>query len=141
LTKRMSCLQKENNRRILIVDDEIDVLDFLTIYLQSQGWEVTAISQVEDAFDELDKNAFFLILTDIAMPAMDGYEFISKVNEKKYLSQIALMTGFGYNPEHTLVKIQKTVKYPCLFKPFNRNKLSETVQKAYEMYHADLPTN
>ncbi len=130
---------KQKNRHILIVDDEVDVLDFLKIYLESLGWEVTTVSTTEQAFTELDKQPYFLVLTDIAMPEMDGYEFISKIKEKNYPSQMALMTGFGYNPKHTLVKIYKTIRYPCLFKPFNRAKVAEAVQNAYSTYHEDIP--
>ncbi|MFP4162999.1 MAG: response regulator [Chitinispirillaceae bacterium] len=123
---------------MLIVDDEVDVLDFLKIYLESLGWEVTTVDSTTKAFEELDKRPFFLVLTDIAMPDMDGYEFISKIKEKPYHSQMALMTGFGYNPKHTLVKIYKTIRYPCLFKPFNRAKVAEAVQNAYNVYHEDI---
>jgi DNA-binding NtrC family response regulator len=136
----MSSAIKEKNRRILVVDDELDVLDFLKIYLESQGWEVTTISSTNEAFTELESKAYFLVLTDIAMPEMDGYEFISKIKEKNIPAQMALMTGFGYNPKHTLVKIYKTIRYPCLFKPFNRAKVTEAVQNAYNMYHAELET-
>lgn len=136
----MSSSIKEKNSRILVVDDEIDVLDFLKILLESQGWEVTTISSTEEAFKELETRSYFLVLTDIAMPEMDGYEFISKVKEKQIPSQMALMTGFGYNPKHTLVKIYKTIRYPCLFKPFNRVKVTETVQNAWNSYHEDLIT-
>jgi DNA-binding NtrC family response regulator len=134
----MSSLQKKRNRRVLIVDDEADVLEFLTIYLESQSWEVTAVDSPEKALEELHAHAYFLTITDIAMPSMDGYEFISHIHQSHYTCQIALMTGFGYNPKHTLVKINKSMKYPCLFKPFNRSKVSETVQAAYEDYHRDL---
>jgi len=136
----MSSAIKEKNRRILVVDDEVDVLDFLKIYLESQGWEVTTISSTNEAFIELESKAYFLVLTDIAMPEMDGYEFISKIKEKNIPAQMALMTGFGYNPKHTLVKIYKTIRYPCLFKPFNRAKVTEAVQNAHNMYHAELNT-
>jgi DNA-binding NtrC family response regulator len=134
----MSSAIKEKNKRILAVDDEEDVLEFLKIYLESLGWEVTTISSTTDAFKELEEKAYFLVLTDIAMPDMDGYEFISKIKEKSIPSQMALMTGFGYNPKHTLVKIYKTIRYPCLFKPFNRAKVAETVQNAWNLYHQDL---
>jgi len=134
----MSYLQKEINKRILIVDDEVDVLDFLKIYLESLGWEITIVSSTDEAFVVLADTAFFLILTDIAMPEMDGYEFINQIKDRAIPSQLALMTGFGYNPKHTLVKIYKTNRYPCLFKPFNRNKVSEAVQSAYALYHEDL---
>ena len=134
----MSSSIKEKNNRILVVDDEVDVLDFLKIYLESLGWEVTTVSTTDDAFKELDKQAFFLVLTDIAMPEMDGYEFISKIKDKQIPSEMALMTGFGYNPKHTLVKIYKTIRYPCLFKPFNRAKVAKAVQNAWNSYHEDL---
>ncbi len=137
----MSYFQKKANRKILVVDDEIDVLDFLKIYLESLGWEVTIASTTSAAFKLLGEQQFFLVLTDIAMPEMDGYEFISKINEQGIPSQLALMTGFGYNPRHTLVKIYKTNRYPCLFKPFNRAKVAETVQQAWTEYHSDIPSH
>jgi DNA-binding NtrC family response regulator len=137
----MSSAIKEKNKRILAVDDEEDVLEFLKIYLESLGWEVTTVSSTAEAFKELDEKSYFLVLTDIAMPDMDGYEFISKIKEKNIPSQMALMTGFGYNPKHTLVKIYKTIRYPCLFKPFNRAKVAETVQNAWDQYHQDLESN
>lgn len=138
MIKHMSSSIKQKNRRILVVDDEVDVLEFLNIYLESLGWEVTTVSSTTDAFKELELRPYFLVLTDIAMPEMDGYEFISKVIERNIPSQMALMTGFGYNPKHTLVKIYKTIRYPCLFKPFNRVKVAEAVQTAWDTYHGDL---
>ncbi len=137
----MSSLPKTPNRRILIVDDEDDVLDFLRIYLESLGWNITIASSSTEAFALLETSACFLVLTDIAMPEMDGYEFISKLKEADVHSQVVLMTGFGYNPKHTLVKIYKTIKCPCLFKPFNRVKLAETVQQMYDEYHRDFAPN
>ena len=133
--------QKEPNKRILIVDDEADVLDFLKIYLGSLGWDVTLASSTAEAFALLETTSFFLVITDIAMPEMDGYEFIGNLKTMGVPSQILLMTGFGYNPKHTLVKIYKTTRYPCLFKPFNRAKLSEAVRDAYNLYHKDTAQN
>jgi two-component system, sensor histidine kinase SagS len=132
----MNSLEKEKNHRILVVDDESDVLEFLTLYLESLGWEVTAVASAGQGLKELDERAFFLVLTDIAMPDMDGYEFVSLIKQKKIASQVALMTGFGYNPRHTLIKLNKPMRYPCLFKPFDRLKVSDTVLKAWQEYNA-----
>lgn len=136
----MNSSKKTKNRNILIIDDEPDVCDLLRIYLESQDWLVTTVDSPCGAFKLLEKQSFFLILTDIAMPEMDGYEFIKKIREKRVPSQIALMTGFGYNPKHTLVKINKKCKYPIFFKPFEFKKprLKDTVQKAWETYHKDM---
>ncbi len=83
----------------------------------------------------LTTGVFFLVLTDIAMPDMDGYEFMCYLQEKRIASQVVLMTGFGYNPHHTLVKINKSLRYPCLFKPFDRVKVAESVLCAWNEYN------
>jgi DNA-binding NtrC family response regulator len=134
----MACARKEANRRILIIDDEVDVLEFLKIYLESLGWTVTAVTTPDEAFGALARHPFFLILSDIAMPGIDGYELMHEVVERKIPSQLAFMTGFGYDPNHTLVRIRKDAHYPCLFKPFDRRKVAETVQRAWEAYSVDL---
>ena len=131
----MNCSGKENNNRILVVDDEEDVLEFLSIFLASLGWEVVAAPSPLAALEELGRRAFFLVLTDIAMPEIDGYEFVNMVRERSIRSEIALMTGFGYNPRHTLVKIRKSMHPFFFFKPFNRIKVAEGVQRAWAAYH------
>ena len=68
----MSSAIKEKNNRILAVDDEEDVLEFLKIYLESLGWEVTTVSSTTEAFKVLEERPYFLVITDIAMPDMDG---------------------------------------------------------------------
>jgi two-component system, sensor histidine kinase SagS len=131
----MSLSERERNRRILVVDDEADVLEFLRMYLESLGWEVVTAHSVGDAQRELSSRAFFLVLTDIAMPDMDGYEFMCYITEQRILSQVVLMTGFGYNPKHTLIKINKALRCPCLFKPFDRVKVAETILQSWHAYH------
>jgi DNA-binding NtrC family response regulator len=131
----MSLSEKEKNHKILVVDDEADVLEFLRMFLDSLGWEVTTASSVAEARAELDRGRFFLVLTDIAMPDMDGYEFMCYMQEKRVDAQVVLMTGFGYNPHHTLVKINKALRYPCLFKPFDRTKVAESILLAWTEYH------
>jgi DNA-binding NtrC family response regulator len=133
----MTFSAKEKNHRILVVDDELDVLDFLKMYLESLGWTVTTAPSVADALQEIDKEKFFLIFSDIAMPDMDGYEFVTAIKKKGIASKIALMTGFGYNPNHTLIKINKDVKHPVLFKPFDRAKVADTVLKAWQQYNTE----
>jgi DNA-binding NtrC family response regulator len=135
----MSLSEKENNRRILVVDDEADVLEFLRMYLESLGWEVTTAPSAAEAVRELERQPYFCVLTDIAMPDMDGYEFMCLIIEKHIASQVVLMTGFGYNPDHTLVKINKTLRYPCLFKPFDRAKVAETVLQAWHAFNGLAP--
>jgi len=137
----MSSLAKEN-RKILLVDDEEDILELLAAYLRSKGWEVSVAASPHKALKTLSSEEFFLIITDIAMPEMDGYELITSIRSMKCRSKIALMTGFGYNPKHTLVKINRKEKLPVFFKPFEfkNNNLSEAVEKLNSEYLLEVKT-
>jgi DNA-binding NtrC family response regulator len=131
----MNSSGKESNRRILVVDDEADVLEFLRMDLEALGWEVATVPSAAEAVRELESRAYFCVLSDIAMPDMDGYEFMNLLQEKQIPSEILLMTGFGYNPDHTLVKVNRDLRYPCLFKPFDRARLAVTVREAWKAYN------
>lgn len=134
----MNSSRKISNNRILVVDDEEDVLDFLGIFLGSLGWSVTSVSSSLRALEEVGRREYFLVITDIAMPDMDGYEFVTTLRRREAACRVALMTGFGYNPKHTLVKINRSMRCPFYFKPFDRTKLAEGVQQSWIDYHREL---
>ncbi|MBD3343827.1 MAG: response regulator [Chitinivibrionales bacterium] len=131
----MNFSSKKISNTILVVDDEEDVLDFLAIFLHSLGWDIAPSSSVSHAIELLEEQPFFLILTDIAMPEMDGYEFLAALRNKQVNSEVALMTGFGYNPKHTLIKIKRISKCAIFFKPFDKYKLAEGIQHSWLEYH------
>lgn len=68
-----------NNLRILLVDDEPDVLDFLTFNLQKEGYEVFTASNGREAVQMTKKVAPNLILLDVMMPDMDGIEACKEI--------------------------------------------------------------
>ena len=72
------------------------------------------------------------------MPDMDGYEIVDRISKAKPRMRLAVMTGFGYNPKHTLVKIKEDHDCPCVFKPFNRAKVLEMVEKAFQQYNGNV---
>ena len=65
--------------RVLVVDDHRDTLDTLAITLQSQGAEVKAASMARDAFEMLREFRPHVLVSDLAMPALDGYALIEKI--------------------------------------------------------------
>jgi CheY-like chemotaxis protein len=67
--------------RILIIDDENDTLDLVTMELTQHGAHATAASSATEALELLGKAEFDLLISDIAMPDMDGYELIRKVRQ------------------------------------------------------------
>ena len=66
---------------ILIVDDEPDALDVITVELVQYGANVTGVSNAEEALKLLEQRSFDLLVSDIGLPKMDGYELIRRVRK------------------------------------------------------------
>ena len=71
-----------DNVRILVVEDELDALDLLTIDLTAHGAKVRGASSAGEALDLLSSDKFDLLISDIGMADTDGYNFIKQVREK-----------------------------------------------------------
>jgi CheY-like chemotaxis protein len=70
-----------------------------------------------------------LVLTDIAMPDMDGYELFWRVKDYDDKIPVIMMTGFGYDPNHVLVRAKVDGLKDVLFKPFDVEKLVELIDQ------------
>jgi len=68
---------------ILIVDDETDALDLITVELAQHGAKVTAVTNAEDALKALDQGNFDLLISDISMPKIDGYDLIRQIRKNE----------------------------------------------------------
>jgi|GEM_PF-1235578 len=83
--------------RILVVDDSDDALESFAALLRLEGADVTAVNSAAAALTSLESESFDLLLSDVAMPGMDGYELIARLRAEtrtRSLPAIAL-TGFG----------------------------------------------
>lgn len=81
--------------RILVVDDEPVVLDVLSDVLEREGFAVTLASRASAALDELARQTFDLVLSDIRMPGMDGFELLRRVGSAHPGTDVILMTGYA----------------------------------------------
>lgn len=81
--------------RILVVDDEVEIARMLRILLESRGYATTMVHSGEAALESLQKNHFDLVLLDIMMPGLDGYEVCRQVkNDPRYrLLPIIMLTA------------------------------------------------
>lgn len=111
--------------RILVVDDEQDIVDFLKSELEEydESFEIVGRNNGLEALRLIQQNVCDLLLTDIAMPDMDGYELYSRTKEIRPNLPIIMMTGFGYDPNHTVVNAKKAGLRDVVFKPFDLQKL------------------
>lgn len=69
--------------RILIIDDETDALDLISVELAQHGAKVTATSNAQDALKALEGSEFDLLISDIGMPNLDGYEMIRQIRAQE----------------------------------------------------------
>ncbi len=119
-------------KTILIVDDEKNVTDFLVEELReccSQYYNVITKNSGYEALKVIFQGEVDLLLTDIAMPDMDGYELYSRAKEYNEDLPIVMMTGFGYDPNHAVVKSRKAGLKNVVFKPFDMSKLIAILKK------------
>jgi len=120
---------------VLVADDEGVVREGVEIVLQKLGCHVKVCedgTQTLEALQEakrLDKQ-FDLIISDIRMPGCNGYEIFTVANEMWPNQPVILMTGFGYDPHHSIMRASQEGMHTVLFKPFRTEQLVETVQKA-----------
>ncbi len=81
--------------KLLLVDDESDTLDLISVELAQYGAEVTAVGSAEDALKALENAEFDLMISDIGMPVSDGYDLIRDIrklqgNKNQFISAVAL---------------------------------------------------
>jgi YesN/AraC family two-component response regulator len=116
---------------LLITDDEENILIWLKSELTEidDNFEVVVTKSGYESLDYIQKNQVDLLLTDIAMPDMDGYELYRRTKEIRPQLPIIMMTGFGYDPNHTVVNAKKEGLRDVLLKPFDINKLLTRIYK------------
>ena len=115
---------------ICIVDDEEDLVENLKIELEAikPDWKILTFSEGMKAIQEIVKGNVDLVVTDIAMPDMDGYELFWRIKDYDENIPVIMMTGFGYDPNHVLVRAKVDGLKDVLYKPFETEKLVDIIE-------------
>jgi CheY-like chemotaxis protein len=82
-------------RKILIVDDEPDVTFTIKVILTSNGYQVDAFEDPEEALAKFGKGAYFLAFLDIKMPKMNGFDLYKKLREIDKDMKVCFLTALG----------------------------------------------
>lgn len=117
-------------RRILVADDEPTIRETLSQILSELGAAVDLAADGQDAVDLSAKGQYDLLLADIRMPRKNGYEVFAEVRQRHPRLPVILMTAFGYDPSHSVVRASEEGLQAVLFKPFKIQVLYEEIGNA-----------
>jgi len=120
--------------KILIAEDERDIRDLITFTLRFAGHEVVATSNGEEAYETAQKISPDLILMDVRMPRMTGYEACEmiKMNEKTNHIPVVFLSAKGQEREIKTGLQAGALEY--ILKPFAPDQLTERVKEILEMH-------
>ncbi len=118
------------NNRILIVDDNHDVLTSTTILLKSEGYSVATSDNAAEAMAEIQKNNIDVVLTDIRMPEVSGIELLEKMH--KHNSQLPVILITAYANMRLAIEAIKMGAFDFIIKPASPDYLIHSVKKAAE---------
>lgn len=119
--------------RVLVADADESVRSAAHALLERYGCIVETAHDGGEAIymvrSTLPNEEYDVIIADIRLPDMTGYDFMLKLGEILETVPLVLMTGFGYDPGHSIVKARQAGLQAVLYKPFRLDQLLETVEK------------
>ena len=116
--------------RILVVDDDLSLREFLTLFLRKEGHEIEVASNGERALELLDQTPFELVLTDIRMPRMGGLELLEHIKNRGLSTQVVVMTAFSTTD--TALEAMRKGAYDYIVKPFQLTEVKLILSKCLE---------
>ncbi len=120
----------ELSGRILVADDREYIREFLRDFLALEGFEVDTARDGAEAVDMARGRHYDLVLSDIKMPGKNGYEVFAGVREIDPATKVILMTAYGYDPSHSIVKASEAGLSDVLYKPFQMARVREAIVRA-----------
>lgn len=114
--------------RILVVDDEESIREFLEIMLRKEGYEVTCAEDGQKGLDIIKKKSFDLVISDLQMPNMTGIELLKQVHDNYPELLFMMITAFGTT--ETAVEAMKLGAYDYITKPFKIDEVRINIANA-----------
>lgn len=128
----------KENMRILVVDDEQDYCDVLNMILSSKGYVVECCNNGREALSFLEKKSVDVVISDIKMPVMDGFELLKEIKHRDYDLEVIMLTAFGTIEK--AVEMMKLGAYTYVTKGTDPEELLIELKKIKEMRSAKIRT-
>lgn len=114
--------------KMLLVDDEEDLVSTLAERLELRGFQVEAVSSGTDALKRVYEKDFSVLILDVKMPGIDGLELLAKIKEKDPDLPVILFTG--HSSVADAEKGMRAGAFDYLIKPINIEELIDKVRNA-----------
>lgn len=121
----------EMSEKIIVIDDNPEIREVVNVLLSSEGYTILEAKNAEEALEQIDASIDLIIL-DIMMPGMDGYQLCTKLREVTN-APILFLSAKGQDADKTLAFSSGGDDY--LTKPFSYNELNSRVKALLRRYH------
>ena len=115
--------------KVLCVDDDDEILDFMRRCLEGEGYEVESCPTGEQAIERARKHDFGLVLLDIAMPGIDGWETCRRIKSDPAFTGLKVCLVTAKPVDSTVPHIKECGADGYLLKPFKPEELAELVHE------------
>lgn len=119
-------------KSILFVDDEVQILKALKRLFHNGNYEVMFAENANEALQILESREFDLIITDVRMPEMDGFELLKIVKEKYPLTLRVTLSGYT-DSKNILKALEDNLAKLYIFKPWDNQELLSTIDRLFEV--------
>ncbi len=114
--------------RVLVVDDEKDFVEMLSLRLNESGQKVIQAYNGQECLDILEGDSIDVVVLDLKMPGMDGIEVLKEIKQRFPLVEVVMLTGHG--TAETAVEGMKLGAYDYLLKPADFEELLGKLEAA-----------
>lgn len=120
--------KKQNSIRVLLVDDEEDLITFLSHRLLKHGFSVSATGSGAEAVAAVEGQPFDVAVVDLKMPGMDGIECMQLVKTIQPFLEVIMLTGHG--SYESALEAGRLEAYRYLIKPYEFDELLQQIREA-----------
>ena len=119
------------SKKILIIDDEPEMVELIKLRLQANNLEVITASEGEEGLDKMIKDKPDLVILDIMMPNMDGYSFLRETRRDPFIAKIPIIVLTAKPDMKDLFGLEGIKDY--IIKPFEADELMQKIKERLKL--------
>ena len=120
--------------RVLVVDDEEDFQQLLTVRLKLRGYDTVSVGTGEQALQSLAQRPADVVVLDVRLPGMDGLQTLERIKASHPATEVIMLTG--YADPSMIARVQDRGAFAFMMKPVLIGDLLEKIQQAQEQAEA-----